>query len=124
MPKYPSVPSGPEEGPTSRLGTLTWGTAVMVPVMSLDLVLTSVPNGPGMSKFSRIWPGLSLQAWLSLSLAGPGPFICHIGFFPAACMASADPLIASRHSVSTAKFNVNIPQLPNMIKNNGTISFY
>ena len=34
-----------------------------------------------------------------------------------AYMASADPLIASGHPVSTAMFTVNVSQLPNMIKN-------
>jgi len=34
-----------------------------------------------------------------------------------AYMASADPLIAGGHPVSTAMFTVNVSQLPNMIKN-------
>jgi len=37
-------------------------------------------------------------------------------------MASADPLIASGRSVSTAKFTVNVSQLRNMIKNKVTVS--
>jgi len=36
-------------------------------------------------------------------------------------MASADPLIASSCSVSTAKFTVNVSQLRNMIKNKVTV---
>jgi len=37
-------------------------------------------------------------------------------------MASADPLIASGCSVSTAQFTVNVSQLRNMIKNKVNVS--
>jgi len=37
-------------------------------------------------------------------------------------MASADPLMVSGCSVSTAKFTVNVSQLQNMIKNKVTVS--
>jgi len=39
-------------------------------------------------------------------------------------MASADTPMASGHSVSTAKFKVNVSQLPDIIKKKGKILLY
>ena len=77
-------------------------------------------GGDGLIVTEAVFP----TSQVGQALMKPGPPIGHIGFFSAACMAWADPLIASRHSVSTAKFLVNISQLPNMIKNKGIISLY